>query len=74
MRLGLNLLYGSISSPSTGCSLINTRGGISWTRHKNRNNVIVKSAFRDLFQISSDIFHEFDLGNLRSRKHILAKE
>lgn len=52
----------------------NTTGGIPSTRHKNRNNPIVTSAFRDLLQISPDIFQEFDLDNLVSEKPVLAKE
>ena len=74
MRLGPDLLYGSIPSSSTVPSSKNTTGGISLTRHKNRNDLIVTSAFQDLFQISPDIFQEFDLDNLISKKPVLEKE
>ena len=74
MRLGPDLLYGPIPSSSTVPSSKNTTGGISSTRHKNRNDLIVTSAFRDLLQISPDIFQEFDLDNLVSKKPVLAKE
>ncbi len=57
MRLGPDLLYG----PITVSSSKNTTGGISLTRHKNRNDLIVTSTFQDLLQISPDIFQEFDL-------------
>ena len=52
----------------------NTTGGILLTRHKDRNDVLVTSAFRDLLQISPDIFQEFDLDDLVSTKPVLAKE
>ena len=74
MRLGPDLLYGPIPSSSTVPSSKNITGGISSTRHKNRNDLIVTSAFRDLLQISPDIFQEFDLDNLVSKKPVLAKE
>ncbi len=45
MRLGPDLLYGPILSSSTVSSLKNTTDGISSTRHKNRNDLIVTSAF-----------------------------
>ena len=75
MRLGLDLLYGFISSSSsTVPSSKNTTGAISSTRNKNHNDLIVTSAFRDFLQISLDIFQEFDLDNLVSKKPVLAKE
>ena len=74
MRLGPDLLYGPISSSTSVSSSKNTTGGISSTRHKNRNDLIVTSAFRDLLQISPDIFQEFDLDDLVSKKSALAKE
>ncbi len=74
MRLGPDLLYGPISSSSTVSSSKNTTGGILSTRHKDRNDVLVTSAFRDLLQISPDIFQEFDLDDLVSTKPVLAKE
>ena len=72
--LGSDLLYSFISSLSIVLSLKNTTSGISLTRHKNRNDLIVTSAFWDVFQISLDIFQEFDLDNLVLKKPVLAKE
>ncbi len=74
MRLVPDLLYGLVPSPSTAPSSKNTTGGIPSTRHKNRNDPIVTSAFQNLLQISPDIFQEFDLDNLVSEKPVLAKE
>ena len=42
--------------------------------HKNRTDPIVTSAFQDLLHISPDIFQEFDLDDLVSKKPVLAKE
>ena len=45
MWLGHNLLYSPILFSSTIPSLKNTIGGISSTRHKNRNDLIIISVF-----------------------------
>lgn len=74
IRLGPNLLYGSISSLSTILSSKNTTDRIPLTRQKNHNNPIVMSAFWDLLPISPDIYYEFDLDNLVLEKLILAKD
>lgn len=74
MRLGPDLLYGPIPFSLTISFSKNITGGISLTRYKNRNDLIVTSAFQDLLQISPDIFQEFVLDNLVSKKPVLAKE
>ena len=74
MRLGPDLLYSVILFSSIVPSSKNTAGGISLTRHKNHNDLIITSAFWDLFQISPDIFQKFDLDNLVSKKPFLVKE
>lgn len=74
MRLGPNLLYGFILSLLTVPSSKNIIIGISSTRYKTNNDLIVTSAFPVLLQISLDFFQEFDLENLVSKKPVLVKE
>ena len=45
MRLELDLLYGLISFSLTVPSSKIITGGISSTKHKNRNNLIIMSTF-----------------------------
>lgn len=74
IRLGPNLLYGSILSLSTILFSKNTTGSIPLTGQKNHNNLIALSAFCDLLQISPDIFYKFDLDNLVLEKLTLDKD
>lgn len=74
MWLGLDLLYGLILSLSIVSFLKNTTGSILIIKHKDYNDVIIMLAFWDLFQISLDIFQEFDLDNLISKKPVLVKK
>lgn len=74
MRLGPDLIYGPKHPPSTTLSSKNTTGGISSTRNKKRTNPIDTTAFQELLQISPDIFEEFVLDDLVSKKPVPVKE
>ncbi len=72
VRLKPDLIYGFKSFLPTASNSKNTIGDTSSTGDKKRNDPIVISAFQDLFQISLDIFQEFDLDNLISKRPVLA--
>ena len=72
MGLGPDLICGPKPLPSTACSK-NTTGGISSTRNTKRVNPIDTTVFQELLQISPDIFEEFVLDDLVSKKPVLVK-
>ena len=73
MQLGSDLIFGPKSFPSTTTPLENTTGGISSTRHKKRNDLIVTLCFQDLLQISPDNFEEVFLADLVPKKLVPAQ-
>ena len=65
-RLGLDLIPRFF--PSAALTSKNTLGGIFLTRHKKRTNPVDMTTFQELLQISPDIFEEFVLDDVVSKK------